>query len=716
MNRREMESPDSEGKMIGGESTARDGGGRPSLRPLLRLAALRGDSQHVLRYLELGGDVEACDQQGRTLHMLAASKGHLQLCELIAEHVLNSQHPARHEEPTEVAAATVVLPGRHEVAGLDGAQIPSQHLELGVSTEALCEADELQSEFFGAWIEDVDAAAPVQDPEIWSTVQKVNEKISRHVLVDKDEDWNELARLLPSHAEISLIRELNHSSTLDAFSGLIQRARNEGSFSPKEIEEVSYEIEGVEDGDISRQLTILMGQLGAVPEEDDQWLPPTCAYETSTSASDSDIDELELFMQDLASKTNDPGSHFWRITQGSVLLDRAGEERIGLLLDLSLKDAYRAIAESACAAASIKCLADDFRHGRVSTGQISHLSVGDNDPATEWTDGGGNPTDEADYPIAAAGTSLLELLETAASACSEWTGSPKDDSLGKRAMAAVTALELTSSTIRRFDREFEDAGSVSLAMRRALDRLSRLEHEMFYANVKLAVHVADMYSWSTLPRMDRIQESLIGLLKAIDRFDYGRGNKFSTYAMWWLKQSLSRAIGDKARVIRLPIHVMERVSKIAKVARELGEDSAQAMQAQEIARLSDLSLNQVAKTLAVIGDAVSWDQQDGVQERAFSTQDTSSSPEEWTDEFLRRRAIDECLAQLPPREAEVVRHRFGLIDGDDRTLEEVGQMFGVTRERIRQIEAKALRKMRHPKRRLGELVNGIAEKDDAAEQ
>ncbi|WP_186308964.1 sigma-70 family RNA polymerase sigma factor [Stenotrophomonas rhizophila] len=711
-----MESPDSEGTMIGGESTAKDGGGRPSLKPLLRLAALRGDSQHVLRYLQLGGDVEACDQQGRTLHMLAASKGHLQLCELIEEHVLNVQHPARHEEPTEAAGAIVVWPGRDEIAGLDGAHIPSQHLELGVSVEAPCEADEFQSGFFGTWIVDVAADAPVQDPEIWSTVKKVHEEISRHVFVDKDEDWNELARLLPSHSEISLIRELNHSSTLHAFSGLIQRARNEGSFSPKEIEELSYEIEGVEDGDISHHLTVIMGQLGAVPEEDDQWLPPIHVYESSSSASDTDIEELELFMQDLASKTNDPGSHFWKITQGSLLLDRAGEERIGLLLDLSLKDAYRAIAESACAAASINRLADDFKHGRVSTGQISHLSVGDNVPLAEWTDGSGDPADEDEHPLPAAGPSLLALLETAASACSEWTGSPKDDSLGKRAMAAVSALELTSSTIRRIDQEFEGAGSVSLAMRRALGRLSRLEHEMFFANVKLAVHVADMYSWSTLPRMDRIQESLIGLLKAIDRFDYGRGTKFSTYAMWWLKQSLSRAIGDKARVIRLPIHVMERVSKIAKVARERGEDSAQAMRAQEIARLSDLSLNQVAKTLAVIDDAVSWDQEDGVQELASSTQDTSSSPEEWTDEFLRRRAIDECLAQLPPREAEVVRHRFGLINGEDRTLEEVGQMFGVTRERIRQIEAKALRKMRHPKRRLGELVNGIAEKDDAAEQ
>ncbi|WP_312326772.1 sigma-70 family RNA polymerase sigma factor [Stenotrophomonas sp.] len=710
-----MESPESADKMIGGESTATTGGGRPSLKPLLRLAALRGDSHHVLRYLELGGDVEACDQQGRTLHMLAASKGHLQLCNLIAEHVLSSQNPAHHEEPTETAGTTVVRPASLEVLGLDGAQIPSQHLEHGVSTEAPCAVDDLQSEFFGAWTEDVGADAPLQDPEIWSTVQKVQEEISRHVIVDKDEDWNDLARLLPSHSEITLIRELNHSATLGAFSGLVRRAHDEGSFNPREIEEISYEIEGIEDGDTSRQLTILMGQIGAVAEEDDQWLSPLHLYETSSSPSDSDIEELELFMQDLSSKTNDPGSHFWKIIQASVLLDRAGEERIGLLLDLSLKDAYRAIAESACAAASLQSLAEDFKDGRVSTGQISHLSVGDSDLATEWTEGSGDPTDDDDYPVLAAGPSLLELLETAASACSEWRGSPEDDSMGKRAMAAVSALELTSSTITRFDQEFEDAGSVSLALRRARGRLSRLEHEMFYANVKLAVHVADMYSWSTLPRMDRIQESLIGLLKAIDRFDYGRGTKFSTYAMWWLKQSLSRAIGDKARVIRLPIHVMERVTKIAKVARERGEDSAHAMPAQEIARLSDLSVNQVAKALAVINDVVSWDQQDGMQELVLSTQDTSSSPEEWTDGFLRRRAIDECLAQLPPREAEVVRHRFGLIDGDDRTLEEVGQMFGVTRERIRQIEAKALRKMRHPKRRLGELVNGIAEKDDAAE-
>src|SRR5690606_778227 len=187
--------------------------------------------------------------------------------------------------------------------------------------------------------------------------------------------------------------------------------------------------------------------------------------------------------------------------------------------------------------------------------------------------------------------------------------------------------------------------------------------------------------------------------------DYVRGSNVSTYAMWWLKQSIGRAIGDKARVIRLPIHVMEKVNKVFKAVRESGGDTIEGVCAQEIASISELSLSDVARILAVADDAVSWDQQDAVLELVLSTPDISLTPEELTDELLRKRAVVDCVNTLPPKEAEVIRHRFGLIDGNDKTLEEVGRIFGVTRERIRQIEAKALKKMRHRTRRLGELIN-----------
>lgn len=711
MNQGEMESLGSTGTRAGNEASAGDER-RSSLKPLLRLAALRGDAEHVLRYLQLGGDVGARDQQGRTLHMLAASKGHLDLCRLISEHALEIERLALQKAVDSAATLDGLRSNERVGVAENSAQTPATDSTQNSSPEA----DEFESEFFAAWEEEVAIDAPMEDPSLRSTIQVVQEVISRHVIVDSDEDWNDLAKLLPSHAEISLVRELNHSSTHGLFEALVHRAQMEGNFNPLDLEVISREIEGDERGDVLRQLTVLMGQIDAVPEDDDEWLPPLHLEQESEPTSDSDIGELEQFMQDLASMTNDPYFHFAKIAQSSVLLDRTGEERLGLLLDLSLKDAYRAIAENPHAVASIAGLATDFERSRVSVGQISHISSGDDERASDLLDASDVADDDPAPARPVSGLNLSDMLESARCGCFAFQENPDNQGLARDALAAVSALELTSSTVKRFDKEFRAAGCTSVLLRRAVQRLSRLELEMFHANVRLAVQVADSHAWSTLPRMDRIQECLIGLLKAIDRFDYARGNKFSTYAMWWLKQSVGRAIGDTARVIRLPIHVMEKVNKVSKAVRVLREGSFDDVRAEDIAKVCDLSVGDVAKLLNVAHDAVSWDQQDETADLVLATPDTFQPPEEVTDGYLRRRAIDDCLSALGSREAEVIRHRFGLIDGNDKTLEEVGQIFGVTRERIRQIESKALRLMRHPSRRLRELVNGKPEADDAAEQ
>jgi len=711
MNQGEMESLGSTGTRAGSEASAGEER-HSSLKPLLRLAALRGDAEHVLRYLQLGGDVEARDRQGRTLHMLAASKGHVDLCRLILEHALEIERLALQKAVD--SAATLDGARSNERVGVaeNSAQMPATDSTQSSSPEG----DEFESEFFAAWEGEVATEAPMEDPTLRSTIQIVQEVISKHVIVDNDEDWNDLAKQLPSHAEISLIRELNHSSTHALFEAVVHRAQVEGNFSSQDLEVISREIEGDENGDLLRQLTVLMGQIDAVPEEDDGWLLPLHLQQDSEPTSDSDIGELEQYMQDLSSTTNDPYFHFAKIALSSVLLDRTGEERIGLLLDLSLKDAYRAIAESPHAVASIAGLATDFERGRVSVGQISHISSEDDERASDLLDASDDADDDPAPARPVSGLNLSDMLESARCGCFAFQENPDNQGLARDALAAVSALELTSSTVKRFDKEFRAAGCTSVLLRRAVQRLSRLELEMFHANVRLAVHVADSHAWSTLPRMDRIQECLIGLLKAIDRFDYARGNKFSTYAMWWLKQSVGRAIGDTARVIRLPIHVMEKVNKVSKAVSVLREDSFDDVRVEDIAKACDLSVGDVAKLMNVAHDAVSWDQQDETADLVLATPDTFQPPEEVTDGYLRRRAIDDCLGALGSREAEVIRHRFGLIDGNDKTLEEVGQIFGVTRERIRQIESKALRLMRHPSRRLRELVNGKPEADDAADQ
>jgi len=710
MNQGEMESLGSTGTRAGNEASAGDER-RSSLKPLLRLAALRGDAEHVLRYLQLGGDVGARDQQGRTLHMLAASKGHLDLCRLISEHALEIERLVLQKAVDSAATLDGLRSNERVGVAENSAQTPATDSTQNSSPEV----DEFESEFFATWEEEVATEAPMEDPSLRSTIQVVQEVISKHVIVDNDEDWNDLAKLLPSHAEISLVRELNNSSTHGLFEALVHHAQVEGNFNPHDLEVISREIEGDESGDVLRQLTVLMGQIDAVSEEDDEWLPPLHLQQYSEPELDSSIHDLEEFMQDLSSRANDPYSHFEKIAQSSILLDRTGEERIGLLLDLSLRDAYRAIAENPLAAASMERLANDLAQGRISTGQLSHVSAEDEDQESESTETSDDQSGEDWQDQFSNRPGLTGMLDRARNACLAWHANSFDANLEREALVSVSALELTSSTVRRLEKEFENAGHASPPLRRAVHRLSRIENEMFQANIRLAVHVADSYAWSSLPRMDRIQESLIGLLKAIDRFDYGRGYKFSTYAMWWLKQSVVRAIGDRGRLIRLPVHVVEKINRMFKSVRESGRDSLEGMNAQEVADITDLSLSEVTKTLAVIKDAASWDQQESLLELALATPDSAPTPEEFSNELLRRQAVLDCLSTLPSKEAEVIQHRFGLVDGNDKTLEEIGHIFGVTRERIRQIESKALRLMRHPARRLNELVNGKPEADDAAE-
>lgn len=541
MNQGEMESLGSTGTRAGSEASAGDKR-QSSLKPLLRLAALRGDAEHVLRYLQLGGDVEARDQQGRTLHMLAASKGHLDLCRLISEHALEDQRLAVQKADDSSATLDGLWSNERDGEAEESAQTGATDSTQNSSPDGA----EFESEFFATWEEEVATEAPLEDPSLRSTIQIVQEVISKHVIVDSDEDWNDLAKLLPSHAEVSLVRELNHSSTHGLFEALVHRAQMEGNFNPLDLEVISREIEGDERGDVLRQLTVLMGQIDAVPEDEDEWLRPLHLEQESEPASDSEIGELEQFMQDLASMTNNPYFHFAKIAQSSVLLDRTGEERIGLLLDLSLKDAYRAIAESPHAVASIAGLAKDLERGRVSVGQISHISSENDERASDLLGASDDADDDPAPARSASGLNLSDMLESARYGCFAFQEDPDNQGLARDALAAVSALELTSSTVKRFDKEFRAAGCTSVLLRRAVQRLSRLKLEMFHANVRLAVHVADSHAWSTLPRMDRIQECLIGLLKAIDRFDYARGNKFSTYAMWWLKQSVGRVSSPSA--------------------------------------------------------------------------------------------------------------------------------------------------------------------------
>ena len=757
----------------------------PSLNRFLRMAVVTGVESAVQVHINRGDDLDARDEKGLTPLMISAARNKAAICRLLlaagadanlldpfgcsARDIAQAAGALEAAEAIEAAHAPSLHGNGHcktaQIVHSEqgtpasdgppaGRQAEANHEECdqrssplprldgvavsdsvpGTKSDPANETDGDDFDLTG-WEVDEDQPAPAGDPTLFAAASAIQSAITAHQPIDTSAEWDDFEAFLPEQA--TPLPRANDAEARERLRLVLLRAIREGSVPVASIEDLIRGDGGAPDAEAGALLAMVINDLGAETDERFEYWAPHESFAVYVSPEETPdeadaIDEAMAFVDDLASRRNEPLRIYQRGMQHEPLLTAQAEVALGQAMEIGVEKALDALAlwpsgitEVLDAAKAVSLGARPLRW--ISSGPPADpqeidpdasagtgIEIGPESERPPETDGG---EDEAESPV---GLESKESTDELAAFCANVValsrlsvGTVQADAEWTACRNALASLRLTRGFLAKLaDIELGAKPEAALAFSQSMKAYRIARDRMTVANLKLVHSIAKKYLFSGQPLDDLLQEGNIGLIKAVDRFDWRRGFKFSTYATWWIRQQIGRFVADKNKTIRLPVHIYEKTQRIAQAARAYELKHGRAPTGEEIAGLVTMPIEKVVALALASMDPLPIHEIDALDDQiAANAKDryTARDPSDIVEVTHLIDAVDRLLGTLKHKEALVMRMRIGIGIHEPMTLEEVGVRLDVTRERIRQIEAKALRKLQHPVRlaQLYREFNGV---------
>lgn len=658
------------------------------LNPLFKMAILSGAESSIALHIRKGKDVNSIDDRGCSPLILAASRGYLKICKILLE---AGADPFLRDLEGKDAFASAQRSNNPELVQLLAKYSTYNH-EIPSS---LLKNDFFQTENtdLSEWVAEEELRPPPMDHECFTAAQVLQGNISDHIPIDSDEDWSDVEIDLPiirkfrkePVLEESFLESVRHLFLLGLQNGFVLKNQivNLVSFE----EEIGLDLEEI--------LTLIFGELGIIVDEDDWGRQESDILSIVDEDTEEIADGALSFLTESTSPENDLLHFYFNKIATKKLLSPEKEAELGKDIESSEKEALRIISGSVPAIKEIINVFTKVEQGIIPINFMTTLEesifIG-HEEGNNFSTSEEIPESIEDYDYSEKTTKESQIPIEFINRINELKRLLPEIIYGSNqaVFTSLSALKLSWSFLKHICQTIENPFSKALSYE--LDRADRSRQNMIEANLRLVIYLAKKYRKSGVPFLDLIQEGNIGLMKAVDKFDYRRGFRFSTYATWWIRQAISRAISNQSKLIRVPVHMFEKIQQVERVRRKLEEKTGSIPPNETLAEYLSMPSDSVEKVMRAIHEFIPIDEVEF--EDIFI--DPSPNPEDMAVQDSLKKNIIKELSNLSPRNQEIMRLRFGLDDLEDHTLEEIGQMFHLTRERIRQIEANAMMKMRSP--------------------